>query len=432
MIRAYVPQDDRRVQYAFEVLLGAAGCDYALIRDRETFLASEGWRMHYTEEDIPGSLQIIPSGYLKEHAAFPEDIATGTWHDIPTLFHHNLGDTGFDLPAAVFFLISRHEEYLPFEADALGRFEAPLSFQSRRGWLGRPLVDEWRMALLRELAGRNQSVPPAPASVKGEITVDVDSAFAYRHKGWYRTLGGMAKDVKNADVGNFSRRLATLSSLRSDHYDTYAYIRSECEKANAPLRWFFLLADFGTYDRNVPHTSPALRALIRDLAACYPLGIHPGVAASGSAETLVREMHRLTELTGEPVRFSRQHYLRLTFPDTYRMLLDAGITDEYSMGYAQDTGFRLGTSLPVRWYDLKKEEATSLTLHPFCAMDTTLRKYLGLSPEQAMERLSELARTTREAGGRFSVVWHNETLSDQGIWKGWRAVFEHAVRLSAQ
>jgi hypothetical protein len=99
------------------------------------------------------------------------------------------------------------------------------------------------------------------------------------------------------------------------------------------------------------------------------------------------------------------------------------------MGFADVVGFRIGTSRPVKWFDLQKNKVTQLTLHPFAFMDGTLNEYLKLTPELAKEKISELFSEVKNYGGEFSFIWHNETIGDYGIWKGWKTVFEWSVDL---
>jgi hypothetical protein len=432
MIWVYSATDHPRLRYALDVLFGSAGLVHHLTHDRAGFEAAEGIKIAYTEESITHVYHIAPSGLVSASVQPPEHIATGKWREVPTLFHHHEGECGFDLFSAVFFLASRIEEYGEGKTDSMGRFIPELAVQVRNGWNNRPLIDEWRVILLDNLRSRWPEVKLQPDSQRGELTVDVDSAFAYLHKGLYRTAGGIVKDLSRGDFGNLKRRISVLTGAREDHYDTYQYIIRAASASNASLRWFFLLADFGAHDKNVPHTSKALRRVIRKLSETYPVGIHPGIGSHSDREILNREIKRLAEITGSAVSTSRQHYLKLSFPETYRRLIACGITEEHSMGWATDTGFRLGTAFPVKWYDVESEEITSLTLVPFCAMDTTLRKYLRLSPDEAIERLRALKAITAHTGGGFRVLWHNETVSDSGEWAGWKSVFEEAVQLAGQ
>jgi hypothetical protein len=137
----------------------------------------------------------------------------------------------------------------------------------------------------------------------------------------------------------------------------------------------------------------------------------------------------LEKITGAEVKISRQHFLRLRFPRTYRRLLNVGILEDYTMGYASKTGFRAGICTPYFFYDVKKEAVTSLKIVPFQVMDVTLRHYLNLNPEEAIREIESLMQEVKTVGGTFSVIWHNETVNDQGEWKGYRKVFEKMNKL---
>jgi len=426
-IAVVTEQPGKRLHYAASILFR---CDTIVIPLREWNPASKGayhlvvsFGCSFPESD----LSIPDSGWLRDGQNDLPEIRQGSWAGIPTLFDMQAGNPSFDLFAACFFLASRIEEYHVFNADPLGRFEAGESLCGRLGLLSRPLIDEWRTALFGQINSTAGRVLFATSTCSGEMTIDVDSAFAYRHKGFFRTLGGIGKDVMHGEISNLIRRISTLLHFSIDHYDTYTYIREQCDRRRIVPRWFFLLADFGSYDKNVPHTSRGLRKLIRDLSGIHPVGIHPGVGSHLTESILHEEVSRLTTITERTITESRQHYLLLRLPETYRRLIRAGIRHDYSMGYATTIGFRMGTSLPVFWYDLENEEQTTLELIPFCAMDTTLRKYMKHSPEEAIEVLRELKEVTRRTGGRYTLLWHNESLSDAGEWNGWRAVFEAAL-----
>jgi hypothetical protein len=99
------------------------------------------------------------------------------------------------------------------------------------------------------------------------------------------------------------------------------------------------------------------------------------------------------------------------------------------MGYPDIAGFRAGTARPYQWFDLSKNEITNLTIHPFAFMDITLNEYMKLNTSQAIDKIDSLFKEVKKYGGEFSFIWHNETIGNYGIWKGWSEVFEHSVSL---
>jgi len=61
-------------------------------------------------------------------------------------------------------------------------------------------------------------------------------------------------------------------------------------------------------------------------------------------------------------------------------------------------------------------------------MDGTLNEIMNLSTEKAKLYISQLIETVQKNNGVFIPIWHNSTLSETSIWKGWRDVFEHMLK----
>jgi hypothetical protein len=76
-----------------------------------------------------------------------------------------------------------------------------------------------------------------------------------------------------------------------------------------------------------------------------------------------------------------------------------------------------------RWYDYQQDRKTHLEVVPFWGMDSAMKRHKGWSTEQAKEEITR-AKKHIEGKGDWRMIWHNETLSDEREWKGWRSVFE--------
>ncbi len=162
------------------------------------------------------------------------------------------------------------------------------------------------------------------------------------------------------------------------------------------------------------------------------IGIHPSYYTNEQPNLLHKEIKNLESVVNKDITQSRQHFLRLNLPDTYRNLIDEDITDDYSMGYAALPGFRAGICSPYNFYDLDIEVETKLRVHPFMVMDGTLKDYMKLTPTDAIETIKKLIEEVKKVDGTFSSLWHNESLSDEQRWKGWRRVYEELLVLAAE
>jgi hypothetical protein len=117
----------------------------------------------------------------------------------------------------------------------------------------------------------------------------------------------------------------------------------------------------------------------------------------------------------------------MNLPVTYHNLIDHDILDDYTMGYASQPGFRAGISDSFFFYDLDHDGPTPLRVHPFTIMDGTLRDYLKLEPEPALELVKNLIKEVKDVQGTFITLWHNESLSDTKRWAGWLDVYKQII-----
>ena len=99
--------------------------------------------------------------------------------------------------------------------------------------------------------------------------------------------------------------------------------------------------------------SKPLQRLYQQLSAKNNCGLHASWQSGTTEGLLLKEKRKLEGITGKSICISRNHYLRMKLPTTYRKLIAAGIHDDYSMAYGSINGFRASYTLPYRWYDLE-------------------------------------------------------------------------------
>ena len=329
----------------------------------------------------------------------------------------------------IFLLVSRYEEYIapPSVLDVHGRFSAQKSISSHVGFIEKPIVNQWVMQIREQLTHKYPHLKIKPIQYQVQLTYDIDQAWAFKNKGFFRNIGGFFRDVFKGHFNHAMMRAAVILSIKNDPEYTFDYIEKRHKKLGETLLnpiFFWLLADFGEFDKNISWTNKDLQRLIRRIAKKYAIGIHPSYASNTDYDILKTEINRLETINTEGVKRSRQHYLKLTFPSTYQRLLRAGIMEDYSMGYADNIGFRAGIASPFYWYDLENERMTALRIFPFQVMEVTLKEYLHLSPDDAIAQVKTMIDETKKVGGTFTTLWHNSSLSDRDEYEGWRRVYE--------
>jgi hypothetical protein len=417
-----IPEPASRLEYVFGWMAGVLG--FGKVKLSTTVTDADSW---------PGAcLHYCSSASAK---AYWLPLGPTTWYRInkpgmpevqrmdelvllyPLAVAHSLP---MDLPAAIFWLLSRAEEYDQPASDGHGRFPASASLAWREGFLERPLIDGWLSRLRRELLQEWPGLGlPQPES-RVIPTCDVDFAWRYRHKPLLRQLRTLAGEAWRNGLQGAWRGLQVMTGARRDPYDLYAL----WEELDALL--FFPLGDPGPFDRQHSWQEPHYRALVRRWTDRQRAGLHPSYASATDPGKLQEEIVRFTDITGVGPVHSRQHFLRFRLPDTYRALAEAGIREEWSMGYADAPGFRAGTAHPFPWYDLEADAPTAMQIHPLAVMDVTLNRYQKLSPEEAGRRMRDLREATREGGGELVTLWHHPSVAClDPDWLGWEALHRH-------
>jgi hypothetical protein len=430
MLLIYSASTSARLLYTFDLIFrDILGIEYTLTQNVEAFKESTLPKISYGKSAVSNELFFESASLLFEKNIHQQNISVTDWNGMKVFFQtSDKSIFPFDVFAATFYLVSRYEEYLPFKGDSLGRFSAKESLAFQNGFLQKPLVNIWVEKIKTEIKRRYPLFIFPEKKYQFISTIDIDNAYAYKHKGLVRTIGGFAKDILKLNFRNGISRLATILGLKRDVYDTYAELFRIQDQYQFSSIYFFLLGDFSERDRNVNSANKKFQAVIRYISEKCECGIHPSFASFSNPDKIRVEKNRLASILGMDVKLSRQHFLMMRLPDTYRYLIKNGITDDYSMGYADEAGFRAGICTAFYFYDLAKEESTNLRIHPFAVMDATLNLYLKIKADRAVQFIEPIISQTKAVNGTFISLWHNESLSEVAPWKGWNIVYEEMVK----
>lgn len=431
MLLIYTTNLTNRIRYIFDLYFGnLVRTDYRLTTDPAEFLSFAGMKMSYAVKPIGDELFFASTHLLFERGIAHHDPRFIEHNGTPGFFgvYHKDSALPFDPFAAAFYLVTRYEEYLPYMKDRYGRFPAKESLACKNGFLDRPLVNTWALTVAGLIAERYPGFSPLPRKFRFILTIDIDAAYAYRCKGIFRSAGGFLNSLRASDFRTMADRFRVLAGLQKDPFDTYDFQFDIQEKYDLRPIYFILFADYGQNDKNIPVQSRKFRNLIKLLADHAEVGIHPSFGSNSNLRNLKTEIEGLSGVLNREITKSRQHFLKLNLPETYRNLINHGITDDYSMGFAAEPGFRAGISDSFRFYDLDTDAETQLRVHPFAVMDGTLRDYKNVEAGEAMSHILPLLNRVRQVNGTFIILWHNESLSDTGRWTGWRRVYEEVIR----
>ncbi len=398
----------------------------------ETFIAHDGLKFSYTKQPLGNELFIRSNELLFEQGIDYLEITIAKWEEVPCFFQTNpTTELPFDIFAAGFYLISRYEEYLPHVKDDFERFPAEESLAFQNKFLDKPVIDIWaykfRDKLLQKFSSFEDEIIQRKRKFQFISTIDVDIAYKYKNKGVIRTLGGLIKDLSQFNIQEIWNRLLVIVGLKEDPFDIFNRLISLHKKHDIKSVFFFLLSEYTSYDKNTSAGNLKYKLLIKNVADYVKVGIHPSYYSMKDEQKMKKEKRRLEEIVNFPIKKSRQHYLRMDLPETYQKLVDIEVGEDYTMGFASYFGFRAGTCTPFHFYDIDFEIQTPLKVFPYAVMDGTLKDYLKYSPKKSLDTILKLANEVKKVNGVFITLFHNESISGTGEWRGWNRVYENLL-----
>lgn len=433
MLLIYTHKITHRNKYIFNLIFkDYLNIDFALTDNVEEFKNYTSPKLSYTINPVSDELFFTSRNLLFESGITEQNISIFEYNNEKVFFATGKASAlPFDVFAASFFLVSRYEEYLPHIRDEHDRFDAKDSLAFQNNFLHKPVVNIWALWIKNALKNKYPQLQFPERKYQFVSTIDIDNAYAYREKGFTRSIGGYLKALSKFDINEIKQRTKVLLGLEKDPYDTYDFQLEILRKHKFKSVYFFLLGDYGVNDKNLPIESKKFQSLIKMLGDYADVGIHPSYGSNKSKEQLKKEVGRLSKVLHREVTKSRQHFLKLTLPETYRNLIDLDIKDDYTMGFASQVGFRASISTPFNFYDLDMELETKLKIHPFAIMEGTLKYYMKVKPEDAMKKIKPLIDEVKAVNGDFMSLWHNDTLNNQNLWVGWQKVYEEMVEYAS-
>ncbi len=419
-----------RLNYTVNFLAQYFKTTIGITTHADEFATTAGIRINYSNEQITeAEIRIKPVSLLFQKVISDVRIECFQHQSNYNAFFATEGKMGFDLFAAIFFLLSRYEEYQPHKKDIYGRYAHQNSLAYQQGFLHLPLINIWLEDFKKIM---KQSYPEfliAEPDFKFIPTYDIDIAWSYRNKGFLRNAGGLGKSIIKRDWTKVTERINVLSKKNKDPFDTYDWMNElHAQFSLKPVYFFHVGEKRNNFDKNISTTNVEMRELIKKTAVQYRIGLHPSWHSGGEAPFLMKEKDNLEEITKQSIIHSRQHYIRFNLPDAFRKLLAAGITNDYSMGYGTINGFRASIASPFYWYDLGKNEATNLLVHPFCFMDANSFYEQKFSSEQALEELLSYCNEIKKVNGTMITIWHNSFLGTDNLYKGWKEIYLKFLR----
>ncbi|HNV46383.1 MAG TPA: polysaccharide deacetylase family protein [Spirochaetota bacterium] len=328
-----------------------------------------------------------------------------------------------DIIAESFALLSCAEEY-GGRRDGKGRFLARFT---ERAAIDIPVVNRHALTLKRALAraarAKGKRLRTDPRRFTVVLSHDVDNIT---DKNIHVCLHRAARAVKYLLRGRIASALRmglfTLGRLfaRGNPYDNYAaYI--DLERRYGFRSTFFMITGAGGRF-GARYSIAQARSMLGDItAAGWEVGLHTNYYSFHDPKAVIGERRAIEDAIGRPIAGCRNHYLMLSIPESWRVMVRAGLVYDSSVGYTDAIGFRAGVAYPYRPYDMAAEAAFDLIEIPLVIMDTAVLDYDG-DREAAWARIQKVLDETRDVGGTIAVNFHHRALYDREF-AGWNDIY---------
>jgi hypothetical protein len=325
-----------------------------------------------------------------------------------------------DIIASAFFMLTRWEEHVLPHRDKHDRFIGKQSYAFKNGFLDRAIVHDYADFLALFLEKNGYAAPRKQRNFTWVLSHDLDIPYKWTSlKRLFTSLGGDILKRKSLSecINTGKSFFNTRFKQHPDPFDAYDALMDWSESLQTTSIFNIMAAFPSQMDEGYDVFSPPIQALFAHIRQRgHRFGFHPGYYTYHDKETFKNEHDRLEKALGESITTGRQHFLRASFPETWQVWEDMGMSVDSSGGYADVEGFRFGMCIAFPVFNILTHKCLRLLEQPLIAMEVTLAEYQGYSPQQTADKLKSLAEVVKHHHGDMTLLWHNHC-AGTAFWK---------------
>lgn len=335
---------------------------------------------------------------------------------------------GIDIFGSAFFMLTRYEEVVLNEKDIHGRFPATASLAFKEGFLTRPIVCEYVEILWSALSKIEPSLKRKERRFGLVLTHDVDQPFKFRFMNLKGSVKVLAVDIlKRRSLKKAFSDFCCFIAVKSgkterDPYNTFNKIMDLSESAGVKSHFYFIAENYGKplngiYDFE---NEEIVEIIGRIRKRGHECGLHVSYDAAADAGKMRKEVEKFRKVClkagAVPDLFeARHHFLRVSVPESWRIMEECGIRRDLSLSFADHAGFRCGVCWEYPLFDLTAGRKLALKELPLIVMECSVidKRYMDSGAgEKSFEFIKSLMNTTALFNGQFVLLWHNNRFED--------------------
>jgi hypothetical protein len=319
-----------------------------------------------------------------------------------------------DIFAAVYFFLTRWEEYISTDLDFSHRFKYSNSISYKYNLTFRPIVNEivefiWKILEFMEFKVYRKKWVYEPY-----ITHDIDQPVRLINlqcllSDFYKNLFRYG-NIKGAFFNLIIYPLNKIT-YKYDLANCYDFLMDTSEMIGIKSYFNFQSSAKTKYDWGYDVNSKFIKHILKKIKnRDHFIGFHPSFYSIENPSTWSDEYKKLCKAAEFNIKCGRQHYLRFRVPYTWQMWEENGLEIDSTLGFAQIEGFRCGTCWEYSVYNFLSRKKLKLKEMPLIFMEVSIIKYSSVkSTAEFFNRFDNMVSIVKKYNGKFVFLWHNST-----------------------
>jgi len=344
--------------------------------------------------------------------------------DRADFFYEEKGNLIFshDILKSIFYLLSGYQELDNSNCDTHGRFQYKESIQYKLNITEKPIVNYYFEVIKKALKSyaKKKEIQLKDKSLFDEasflLTHDLDLIKKYTPRYVLFRLKRIIQDSKNRNehTKEIIRTLKHLFTkpISDDPYWTYDILNQSNQGKNLPI--YFILPEKGSDNSNYRLKGRYYKKFCREIIPASSIGLHASYHAYNKGAIMQPEKEKLEKSCGQSINSVRNHFLRYdisTTPYIHEEYFDM----DFSLGFAEQIGFRNSYCHPFKLYDFKNNRMFRHWEIPLNIMDASLFVYNKFTYEQALNECQAIANEVTKFNGLLTILWHNSFLDEDEL-----------------
>ena len=412
MILIYCKKTSPRIDYIFNHILKIILNEkFSITNSKSNFLDYSGDKFSYANTPISNELFFQSNGLLEERGLENHEVKIFEWDNLKCFFR--VGPKSalpFDIFSAIFFLLSRYEEYMPHKSNKSSQFNYLESLAFKENFLEIPLVDLW-IEKFKFLLENKLKLKRKMVSKNHRISIVISSLFPYKYINKYpfESLVIFFKNLINLNLWEVVDHLLVILKIKVDPWEIDNYVKNILLASKAKVLFFFSFSSESYFKNETPKTNVFFKKYLKEISDNFEIGLLPSKNSIKNVKTLESETLNISNLVHVQINKTLLQGGLKKISQDYKNYISLDSSNDFSMGYANAFGYRASTHSPFYFYDLSNETTTNLLITPFVAHKKIIEK---TSLVEVTDKIQKFIEISKKHFGNFSIILDNEVFEN--------------------